>query len=504
MEELLGSATKGAIEYRRFETGQFFWGRVPLDRLSDLFASSYAVPSDTEYLDLGTPVRALGSGSTYDQRCRALLGKAADSPSNLGGRPAKVGAAIVDMGVTSLVAPDDYGGKLRHAVTSGVELSDHAEKVLSVLLDRLDHKGDLKDTTISCALVKPPSHQIGLGRPCFDQACTPEVLSALQALEPQLTADGIPVAVNMSLGTHVGPHNGSSPLEDYIATTFVTSDRYVVAAAGNEGGKGCSGKRTILANEPEYLPLRIAANCKEVLVEFWWDESSAKGVSIDADIYEIVGGGSPINHGTLTIDGSIAGSLLTTASIGLPGTLATHSLFTAKCQNNFSCIAFALSAIGLASALPQMLVRFKLEATQDVAVNSWIVIAEDASGVTAFVEGGPEGSISVPATEEKVLSVAGLRASGQMWEGSSRGPSAEYDRTRNPTGSPYMAHLADLAGGEYGTSFASPRACADAVVTLNSAKRSKCTDVATLLVETYGLKALPNWNPRFGYHKQKS
>jgi hypothetical protein len=364
--------------------------------------------------------------------------------------------------------------------------------------------GVLKDTTVSCALVKPPAQNMGIGLSCFDQACTPEVLSALQALEPQLSADGIPVSVNMSLGTHVGPHNGSSPLEEYIANTFVTSDRYVVAAAGNEGGTGCAAKRILMANEPEFLALRTGTRCKEVLLEFWWDDSSSKGVSIEADIYEIGPGTAMQNHGTLTINPAIVGTMLNTVSIGLPGTMITHSLFSAKCQNNFSCIAFALSSAAPGTTLPQLHVQFRLSATQDVAINSWIVISENDPCLTVFVEGGPEGSITVPATEEKVLSVAGLRPSGQMWEGSSRGPSAEYDTTRNPSGSPYMAHLADLGGGNFGTSFASPRACADVVATLNSSKAANCKDASTLLAETYGLGTLRNWNPRFGYHKQTS
>jgi len=50
----------------------------------------------------------------------------------------------------------DYGGRLRHAVTTNIELSDHAEKVLSVLLERLNAKNVLGNTKVSCALVRRP------------------------------------------------------------------------------------------------------------------------------------------------------------------------------------------------------------------------------------------------------------------------------------------------------------------------------------------------------------
>ncbi|MDA9545318.1 hypothetical protein ACM43_12870 [Bradyrhizobium sp. CCBAU 45321] len=473
--------------------GFFFWARVPLHHLVNLFASWYGLSAHVEYVDLGTPVRALGSGSTYDQECQRLLNQSA-APN-----AATVGAAIVDMGDLSSGGPDSYGGMLRHTVSSGVELSQHAEQVLSVLLQRLAPV--LRNTTVSCALVKPPSRPIVVGRSCFDQACTPEMQTAMQALATQLANDGLPAAVNLSLGTHVGPHNGLSPLEQYVANTLITTDRYVVAAAGNDGGTGCAAKRTMIADEPETFGLRSGVSCEELLVEFWWDDATAKDVEVVADVYEIVQGGAMSNLATLTIDQTSAG-MLTTTPVGLPGSMATHSLFSAKCQNNFRCAAFALSSGMPGQKLPLLHVQFKLTAKRDVTINSWIVIAEKNPCLTAFVEGGHEGSICVPASDPSVLSVAGLLSTGKMWTGSSRGPSAEYDAAGTSAGSPHMAHLADLGGGVFGTSFASPRACGDAVATLNSSKLSKCTSALTLLNETYQLGKLP-WNPRFGYHKAK-
>ena len=160
-----------------------------------------------------------------------------------------------------------------------------------------------------------------------------------------------------------------------------------------------------------------------------------------------------------------------------------------QCHNNFSCIAFAISSVAPGVSLPQLQIRFTLLALRDIVVNAWIVVAEPNSQTT-FVAGRQDGTIMVPASEPSVLSVAGLRSTGQMWEGSSRGPAAQYDPAAVVRANPLMAHLANL-GSDFGTSYASPRACADAAATLaDPIKRPKCIDAESLLSQMYGLTTL--------------
>ena len=61
----------------------------------------------------------------------------------------------------------------------------------------------------------------------------------------------------MSLGTHVGPHNGNSALEEYIAKKLIRPrDRFLVAAAGNYGGTGVSAKREPNRLATQRVPMR--------------------------------------------------------------------------------------------------------------------------------------------------------------------------------------------------------------------------------------------------------
>jgi hypothetical protein len=159
----------------------YLWGRVPVDFLASLLSDFHHSDPEKFYLDLGTPLQVDGSGSTFDTDCHSYLQRSAANPGS-----ARCGAAIIDLGDNSSGNPDDYKGRLRHAVTSGIVMSEHAEKVLSILLARLDNNGLLAQTAVSCALVRPPSQMIGVNKDCFAQANVVEMLDAAKALEPQL------------------------------------------------------------------------------------------------------------------------------------------------------------------------------------------------------------------------------------------------------------------------------------------------------------------------------
>jgi hypothetical protein len=475
----------------------FFWGRVPLNQLIRSFEDTCEKPADEQYIDYAPPLRVSGSGSTYDKLCEDLLSKTSASVNT-----AKIGVGIIDCGDDSNTGPDDYNGKLRHAVTGNVKLSDHAERVLSILLERLDaNTSILSDVTVSCALVKPPSAMVISGLGAFDQASAAEMLDAVKAMRAHLDSDGLPAVVNMSLGTHVGPHNGESPLEQYISGRLcIKQKRFLISAAGNEGGKGLAAKRVLKAAERDFLTVRTGARCKELLIEIWWDSSIAATLDIQADVYDLPNAGASTLLGILKSGPWLTGSTLTRASAGFPRAMTGYSMFSAKCHGSYSCAALAICT--LKTALPLLEIDISLESSADVVANAWIVVCED-DPKTNFLEGGPDGTLVVPASDPAVVGVAGIDSTGHIWKGSSRGPSAQYRTGVSGTESPLVAHLADLSG-EYGTSYASPRVCGDAAKTILSASTlGSCSNALELVRHTYKRGGtLPKWDERFGYHKQ--
>jgi hypothetical protein len=432
---------------------RYFWGRVPLDRLIMHFSESFAVPADKEYIDLGAPLIQAGSGSSYDQDCAELL-----SRNTLQGAE-MARAAIIDMGDTSYSYPDNYSGRLEHAVTS-LGLSAHAERVLFVLLDRLDQQNTLSDTRVSCSLVIPPSSNIAIGFDCFKQATAAEMLGALQALETHLAYDALPTVINMSLGTHVGPHNGQSPLEKFIADKIVhPHKRFLFAAAGNEGTKGIAARCELEANQRDFVTITTGPRCKELLLELWWDAPHGATLSLEAKIFEILPSGGNAHRATIGINPNRVGAFLNAYPAGLASHMASYSLIATACCGTMQCAALALTSVGAGLGmswippLPPLFVQIEMQDSADTIVHGWIVVCEQ-NPQTVFGCGRSDGTIMVPACSEEVIGVAGTEPTGQMWIGSSRGPAPNYTPGKLSYRSPSMSHLASLAG-ERGTSYAS-------------------------------------------------
>jgi hypothetical protein len=122
--------------------------------------------------------------------------------------------------------------------------------------------------------------------------------------------------------------------------------------------------------------------------------------------------------------------------------------------------------------------------------------------MTAFLEGGPQGTLRVPATATGVVAISGIGGPNQPWSHSSRGPAGDY--SVGGTSPPQVPHLAypvkaTSAPRDEGTSFASPRACADTAKFLRGKPAGQTIDDLVNNHLSRPGPALPAWNPRTGY-----
>jgi len=480
--------------------GYFFYGRVGVDRLARTYLDRHELPSEEEYLDLGTPVLSLAavgstSTSTFESDCDAWLRAAAAS-----GAQKTIRVALIDQGKRALnQTPNDFGGNLQHLETKDIEMSDHALAVLWALLGRLRAHGILDQVELLCALVKEPGPQVG--RKCFEHASAVELAHAADLVQQQMAGVAMPIVTNVSMGTHCGPHNGQSPLEDFLrATGAVASERFLVVAAGNDGLRGIAAKRELEDGVREYIRLATGSvGCGELLIEFWWRDDSGNGLAVGVTLTDLQG--TPVCP-TIDIDSGLAGSTL--SAVGSIGGVICSSLYHARTHQDMNCIAFALSTRA-AGALADLHLDIALECKSDVVVNTWVVVSADRG--TAFVSGTSEGSVTIPATEEAALSVAGGEKSGQPWAHSSRGPTAHYDAPGTSSGrttGPYLTHRAQLGrAGLQGTSFAAPLVSADVVQVLVGGWRPTSSttteDVAKQVLLANGISPSPIRSPRTGY-----
>lgn len=473
--------------------GVFVHGRVPVDKLVKYFAEHYAVPSTVEFIDLGTKLldaQVAGAGSSLGQ-CTLMM-------SGTGSQPV-VDVAIIDRGLVRIgSAPNSFSGRLHHAVAIDVELDRHAVDVLAVLLDRLQFHHLLAQSVLHCALVPPPVAPIGLA--CFQHANSVELLDAVVALDKHLATlgSGRALSANLSLGTHVGPHDGSSPLEDFVRSHFaINSDRYMHVAAGNDGLQGVSAVRALDANIDEFVRLRVGpTGCTEVLVEIWWDAAAGGSMTAEVELSQL---GVRMTVAPAMITSKSAGASMSPA--GVTGGAYCLDLFHAACHGKRSCIAFSITAAAK-PALANADIDIKLNCGTAAQVNLWLAVCEDP--LSSFLASGTSASVRVPATDGQLIGVAGATAAGQPWAKSSRGPTASYAPGPGRPTPPYLAHLVDHpTTGDRGTSFASPRACADTARALvTGARAADAMDAGQMIVRMFGTGpgalAKP-WDPRTGF-----
>jgi subtilisin family serine protease len=95
---------------------------------------------------------------------------------------------------------------------------------------------------------------------------------------------GLPAVVNLSLGGHFDPHDGSDDLSVLIDGRSGVG-RIVVAAAGNEGGDDIHASATIAAGQTANIPFVVPANSQPgntpwVVLNGWYPQNGSCEISI--------------------------------------------------------------------------------------------------------------------------------------------------------------------------------------------------------------------------------
>lgn len=469
------------------------WGRVPIDVLVARLLDRYDRDPLHEYLDVGTPLakaQRMGSDLTG---CTELLNR---QPLQQG----QLRLAVIDRGESVLGAQaDNLGGRIHHLQGQDVVFSDHATKVLETLLVRLDAHGITPCVELIVGLVAPPLSHIG--RRCFEHANTVELQSTFQALSRHVGRGGTPVVTNLSMGTHVGPHRGNSPLEDDLRQDYFRApERVLVCSAGNDGMAGIADRRKLLPNTPECLRLRTdSRGCHELLIELWWDDVPNIG-SLSVEV-ELTDQGGRLRGRKMSLAPGLSGTTSMQPVGARFNSVVCQSLYHARCLGTMYCTALALSATDRAD-LADLTIDIEVVGHHtSLELGAWVVIADDQC--CAFVGGGVDSSICVPATMAEAVSVAGVNSSGQPWRHSSRGS------TGSVSGAPTIAHLVhDVSGSDEGTSYSAPRVSADiaervlrmGTANLHAGASQPHSRAVHAVAPLFAWSPTPLvWNPRTGY-----
>ena len=230
---------------------------------------------------------------------------------------------------------------------------------------------------------------------------------------------GMPAVINLSLGTHIGPHDGTSLFEQCLSELVDGSaGRAIVAAAGNEYPeeseyKGIHAGGTV--NDTEYLPFVIREPSKSnfFYLDLWCEVDS--DMSFALGTYE-AGSSDPISLGeevdlgdssNQTFFGNLGEYTIDATERQNPNNQKAHIGIMIRPQGNAisnETLILSISGKGkcdgwLYPDKPSNIVNF----TSLSSINQ-----------TSGIVGSTEKTITSPATSESIISVAGY-ATRREW-----------------------------------------------------------------------------------------
>jgi len=325
---------------------------------------------------------------------------------------------------------------------------------------------------------------------------TDRVVDAVEFVFQVASERGLPAVVNLSLGTHSGPHDGTSLFDRGISQLLVDNQqrnipgRAVVVAAGNEGDK----KIHVGAGVHTTTTWDLEARASTVEVELWHDGEASFAVTVSA----------PGGESVTAQPGQTVGLNTPSGNVYLDNPLGRDP------RNNDKEIYLALSN---AAQHSQWAITLDPLA-QGGRVDAWVT--REQAG--RFVQGDSTFTISEPATAHRVIAV-GAYTTKNTWQSadgphtqdnytvgalapfSSRGPTRDGrpkpDVTAPgawiaaPLSSPVEGHVSGwlrLPGGDYrmqaGTSMSAPHVAGAAALLLSVEESLDWEDIAEALRES--------------------
>lgn len=106
---------------------------------------------------------------------------------------------------------------------------------------------------------------------------TSDILAGVEYIFDLADALGLPAVVNLSLGGHEGPHDGTSLFEEGMDELVRGPGRVIVVSAGNEGDQAIHTSATLLGNTSSF---RIDPDGWDAELDMWYPGTSQFTVSI--------------------------------------------------------------------------------------------------------------------------------------------------------------------------------------------------------------------------------
>ncbi|MGB2982353.1 MAG: S8 family serine peptidase [Candidatus Bipolaricaulia bacterium] len=331
---------------------------------------------------------------------------------------------------------------------------------------------------------------------------TADIISGVQYVFAEAASLGLPAVVNLSLGGHEGPHDGTSLFEEGLDQLASGPGRVIVVSAGNEGNLPIHTASTLQGGSVSFI---VEPEEWEIEIQLWYPGASRFTITLfpPADAAIRVPSGSDTGY-VFTANGT---ALVDNASAGVN-------------PNNGDHLAFIrLVDVGVGD-------RWRIEVSDEGGggrFDAWI------TSQTGIIEGGDSSStIDEPGNGNRVITVGAFNSKstwpslsgnqdfsseypvGELSAFSSRGPTRD-GRTKPEISAPgawvcsaasssaasfgYLTHPDGVHVVEIGTSMAAPHVTGAVALLLSLDSTLSAEEVRGTLTSTASSDAITGFVP---------
>lgn len=241
-----------------------------------------------------------------------------------------------------------------------------------------------------------------------------DIINGITYIQNKAAALSLPSVINLSLGFHFGPHDGTSLLETALDAASGPG-KMIVAAAGNEAADQIHASGTVInGTVGPTVGFSVPTGSSDVLLDLWYPGIDQIGVNVTSPSANCIIPFSGFRYpGNTTVVSNTACGRVTITTPGTDSINGDHEIII-ELRNTFTPVeagiwTFTLTGRGCGSS------RCVANGTFDV----WV---DDVTSSATFVDHiDPAKTVDMPATATKVIAAASyvtkncwLRFDGQL------------------------------------------------------------------------------------------